>query len=182
VKLTPVTGPTRNPTGVDMQTSVRRKQTKPPAYLFRYTILSKSKRQNKQSAPNFLAQPADLTSVCLPFLRRKRLPRRSVRRPDKRLSAAGEGVFTDSAQPPQPLFSAFVIFPSSPRFPTHEERAAVYLRRVAALLRNFVSCAYCARACTRRLSTDLPPGSRNRRADDATRPIRPRAFASRETG
>src|SRR6056297_418468 len=65
VKLTPVTGPKR--TLPARYANVRpSKQTKPPAYLFRYTKMSKSRRQNKQSAPITMAHPADPTSVfCL---------------------------------------------------------------------------------------------------------------------
>ena len=56
--------------------------------------------------PNFLARPALSASGVVLRL----VALRPVWRPDQRLSAAGEGVFTYSRPDPQPLFSTKVYF------------------------------------------------------------------------
>ena len=76
-------------------------------------ILSISKSvetKSTRSAINFLAQPASVTSVFFAWRPLRVCPAHSVWRSVVRLSAAGEGVFTNCRCPPQPLFSINVIF------------------------------------------------------------------------
>ncbi|MEM7642935.1 MAG: hypothetical protein AAF366_10440, partial [Pseudomonadota bacterium] len=67
--------------------------------------ISKSERQNQPEAPFSLAQPASAASVLFALGPSKHPLRRSVWRSVVRLSAAGEGVFTDGARDPQGLFA-----------------------------------------------------------------------------
>jgi hypothetical protein len=55
--------------------------------------------------PNFPARPASSASSLFAALAPGPRPVRPAWRPDVHLSAAGEGVFTDQSQYPQPLFS-----------------------------------------------------------------------------
>ena len=65
---------------------------------------------------NFLARPASSASIFCAGRPSEAALRHSVWRSVERLSAAGEGVFTVWAGPPQPLFSANAIFFSKFRF------------------------------------------------------------------
>ena len=101
VKLTPVIGPTRNPTGVDMQTYVRRKQTKPPTYLFRYISCQRARDKTNRVRRIHLARPASSASMCLSASQ----PVGPSSAPPRHVCRVGEGVFTDSCGESQEVFS-----------------------------------------------------------------------------
>ena len=125
----------------------------------------------------FLARPASVTSKFFASLPSGASLRRSVWRSVVRLSAAGEGVFTDWAGGPQPLFLRNVIFFSRFCFFVQKQmltrESFSQTRRVAGLTKGQQTDSLFAPTPDLGLSPSLPPrlsrDSLNRVADPPPR-------------